>query len=267
MDYSECIVTYIDILGFKNLIKTKKPIEIYNILREFHKSIDNKSWYNSLGFNEHAIDEGKLKYFVFSDLMLRARKLDETNILDKEYIISLIIYELLSITQDQYNLITNNNVLVRGTLHIDKLFFEDKNDIVFGPALIEAYQIEEEIALYPRLVISEKCIEFIKSNSFTRNLIRKDFDGIYFADYLYFHSLKVSGDLLESKLLEQRFDKHKNSIIYLNEQNSNEVNINIKRKVQMKIDWLANYHNLTISRLSEISNKSFLNDLKIQNNA
>jgi hypothetical protein len=72
-------------------------------------------------------------------------------------------------------------LLVRGGATIGKLFHGQ--GIVFGEAMVEAFQIEDRIATYPRVVLSRRITErpdWMLNNPF----VRKDDDGLYYMDYL-----------------------------------------------------------------------------------
>ena len=69
------------------------------------------------------------------------------------------------------------------------------NSEVFGPAVIEAHDIESNDAVYPRIIISDSVVEFIRNNTsliqYADKWIRKDFDGKYFIDFLNAPPLQV----------------------------------------------------------------------------
>ena len=57
-------------------------------------------------------------------------------------------------------------------------------EIVFGPALVVAYDLEKNIARYPRIIVSAQMIEIFKYRGIDDD-IYLDFDGYYCCDYLY----------------------------------------------------------------------------------
>ena len=55
--------------------------------------------------------------------------------------------------------------------------------VIFGPALLEAHEIESKVAQYPRIVLSERTLEVASALRPPRNVLRrKDSDGMYFLD-------------------------------------------------------------------------------------
>lgn len=75
---------------------------------------------------------------------------------------------------------------LRGGITIGELFID--NSIVWGTGLIKAYKMENEIAIYPRILVSQELLNIYDSyKQKTINiyaLIEKDFDGLWFADYM-----------------------------------------------------------------------------------
>jgi hypothetical protein len=67
--------------------------------------------------------------------------------------------------------------LVRGAVVRGKVFH--KPSVIFGPAIIEAYTLESSAAIYPRIIVADAVGHRTKGN-----LLRKDFDGFLFLDFL-----------------------------------------------------------------------------------
>ena len=54
---------------------------------------------------------------------------------------------------------------------------------IFGPALVEAHEIESKVAKYPRLVLSDRAVELVATEPPpVRPVRRKDVDGLTFVD-------------------------------------------------------------------------------------
>lgn len=63
--------------------------------------------------------------------------------------------------------------------------------MVFGEALIQAYELESGVAVFPRVIFSKQAQEFdikleIEGDVVSTNQLRKDSDKLYFLDYLNF---------------------------------------------------------------------------------
>ena len=90
-----------------------------------------------------------------------------------------------------------NGILVRGGMIIGYCFADDF--MVWGKALVRAYEIESTIAIYPRIVIDPFTDEIfdLLAKSENKNIICKEFDGLYFIDIFYSKQFSVTLPFLE----------------------------------------------------------------------
>ena len=67
-----------------------------------------------------------------------------------------------------------------------ELFISD--EIVWGKGLIEAYFLENDVAIYPRIIMSNELLKLYNENKGEGlnlyALIQEDFDGYWFLDFL-----------------------------------------------------------------------------------
>ncbi len=112
-EYIEAVVSFIDILGFRNLLEEKSVGEIRDILGKFQ----NISAANNQG-NSFVPDVKKeiSEEFVFSisDAIVRVR------LFESNYTIEALELEISRLAQIQRNLIMNG-VIIRGGLTIGKV--------------------------------------------------------------------------------------------------------------------------------------------------
>lgn len=75
-------------------------------------------------------------------------------------------------------------LLIRGGLTFGQLFHE--NGVVFGKALVDAYELESRTAVYPRIVVSNSVIEKLGPLDVGDNAdsLLKDVDGIWHLNYI-----------------------------------------------------------------------------------
>ena len=174
---SEYVVAFIDILGASAMIKDK-PDETLNIV--------HKRYEQSIEFYEQAF--GKLKSAlnvrIFSDnivLFCDCKKIPAIEALK-------IITMLTSIIQINF---LNDDILLRGGITKGDFFADDI--MIWGNALVKAYDIESNIAIYPRIVIDPDLIAdtklFLtqdeKTAKFKKEYISQDRDGLCFVNYLH----------------------------------------------------------------------------------
>lgn len=157
-NYEIRYVAFIDILGFKNIIKKseKKENEIQYIERAINifKSFTNQSSFVVTQFSDSVVIS--------------------TN--DSEDNFQKLLKCLLEISIKSIGIW----YLLRGGITKGKLIHT--KDYLFGPAMNYAYKLESELAIFPRIIIDEHLNEEI--NKRNDCFFTKDFDGIYYLDYL-----------------------------------------------------------------------------------
>lgn len=139
INYKHSLITYYDILGFKNIVNNKSADEIYSILNLFNKSSETLTEEYNLEFTLTA----------FSDTIIRSYSGNKTDLfsvlLDEIIATSYIIYDLLF-----------SDIVIRGSLSIGDIFIE--KNIFYGPGIIQAYDLENK-AIYPRIIIDKELVE------------------------------------------------------------------------------------------------------------
>ncbi|MEI7638417.1 MAG: hypothetical protein WCJ37_13995 [Syntrophus sp. (in: bacteria)] len=244
--YRKAIVTLIDILGFTQLIKNSSPAEIvYRKLEEVRKSTKSlgEGWGDSLR-------DFLPQVFQFSDTIIRVRFTDTNK---REFPIKLLCTEIGDIAFAQMELI-NQGVLMRGGMGYGDVCITDQN-VVFGPAYIDAHNMESKYAIYPRIIISSDLMSGYFQNKIIHknddnlrdkynhisDLLRKGDDGIFYVDY---------ATAIESKLRDKEdylkfLRKHR--ILIIEGCNNNTGN----RGFLNKYLWLATYHNSIVSKKTD----------------
>ena len=85
----------------------------------------------------------------------------------------------------QFHALFQFDFWLRGGVTIGELFIDDT--VVWGPGLVEAYNIESKVANYPRVIVS-KDVLFAYNNCERKSLnlyafIKEDIDGLWYIDY------------------------------------------------------------------------------------
>ncbi|MGQ2979949.1 MAG: hypothetical protein ACT6Q9_09670 [Polaromonas sp.] len=154
--YEDRVVLFLDILGFKNLINQDRQDIVAEALSATTAQYSNK-----------------FETSAFSDNVAVSLKLADG-------------CELLQIIQFSSYLswlLLHKGVLSRGGISVGKLCH--KNGIIYGPALITAYELESQVAIYPRVVLEHGAISnFLEIHgdrkcvceNAIRQQLRKDFD-------------------------------------------------------------------------------------------
>lgn len=153
-EYQQCYVAFLDMLGFSNICKTKSMScsDILNVLSA--NSVINRNIIDSVENNPVARsifpkDMTKSVYYsIMSDSIFIATPDNKAGL--------LYLLQICTIIQ---NFLLEHKIILRGG--ITKGEFFGYEDIAFGPALIDAHYIEENIAVYPRIVLSKAVVDDI----------------------------------------------------------------------------------------------------------
>jgi hypothetical protein len=236
--YKPAIITFFDILGFKEIVKTSKCNEITEIL----------DW---LGYVAAAdVEPGSNhspQVVTFSDSVIRTQRID-----NQTYRMGLLFQEILSILWAQMEL-SFRGILIRGAMTIGKVAGSPNR--IFGPGFVEAYELESQIAQYPRVIVSSKALRMLDESNiliaqhhsrqiekeYVKNLLRLDTDGVWFIDYL----VKSESEVDDPSYYVELLSKHKD-LITKNLKSTEIPPVDIH-----KYTWLAQYYNSTVDQLKD----------------
>ena len=165
IQYREAIVTFIDILGFEDMIINYGENEIYEILQLFHSQYSQNSLSNHAKLGRTYTSE----VYFFSDSVVRVKYTDYEDLW-----LNTATDEVISLAVIQLELL-KRNIHIRGGCTKGMIYSDSSSNILFGPALNEAYKIESELSVYPRIVISEDVMgDYFKDMSSTISWIKND---------------------------------------------------------------------------------------------
>lgn len=244
MNYKLSIISYFDILGFKNIVDNLEGPEIIRILVTFKTKSEPPKELKSLY---------QIKFTNFSDTIIRSTNIfSRTNKHDRD---GLLWHELRDLIIIQYYLILRG-VLIRGSVTIGQIY--QTKDLIFGPGLNQAYKLEQDAAIYPRIIIDpaisvnlntipllrhfDHTIEEAKED--IKGLIRMSSDGIWYLDYL--HAMKSI--LHYSNKYSEFLRTHRYLII---SESNKYCKSNSIDRISIKYCWLVNYHNEVVMSIDE----------------
>ncbi len=248
MNYENRICCFIDILGFKqHLNQTINPFGEDNITKiKLIKSILDLSKNIT---SDKGISESKVVTY-FSDSIVISYKYDEE---------SQLFFTLLNLLYVSMEL-ANKGFLTRGGVAIGKLIHI--NEVIFGPALVDAYNIESKISKYPRIIVDKDVIKkglLYHSKNHTQedekeyimDIVTEDEDGYYYIDYIQKSSSEFNDVEYDLYIYINNLKQH----FFSNYSNENE-------GVKQKLDWLKTKINTLISNIKiNITNPEFAPDL------
>lgn len=229
LDYEKRIVAYVDILGFKNMVAdSRKNAEvserIHNALKRIHKIVERNY---SKGISNGT--EFGIEVSTFSDNAVISYPAKEDNLF-------FLIIELIHLQLD----LVIEGVLIRGGITIGDLYHD--KDVVYGPAMVQAYEMENRIAVYPRIVVDVKAIvsyiEGIHGDTDAVKeifaLLRQDSDDLFFVDIL-----NQSQEIYPEKRYYEWLTRIRAIII--------EGLRNPNLYIRVKYQWLRNYFNKIVN--------------------
>lgn len=256
----ECFIAFIDIMGFSELVNTGPDENVYEFLLNI----------------EQATKEFNAKFHydvrIFSDSIIISVPVDERVIAFPLFI------TFISFVQT-YVIVRLQTLPLRGGIVIGNFYTNDDN-ITFGKGLVEAYESEKKLAVYPRIIVKEddcsgkpwsglvpenakQTAAKIKalasqpniSENFQKlakhqhnerdNQLRRDFDGLLHCNY--FTALRVLGeDNVWAGYTDEYLRKHKE---YINAQLKSVSN---NKVLLSKYNWMKSYHNWFCTGYSEL---------------
>ncbi|MBE8712719.1 hypothetical protein [Sphingobacterium hungaricum] len=166
--YEKRITFFIDILGLRNIVeKTGKDkdycLEIFNVLNSMRSENINAEMFLEINETEESkkeMDEIKRVQALFSKALIGESSIRITHFSDSVvlsiglendmYAMSLIEY----VGRLIYRLWKDFKILIRGAVSVDDLVHVEGGPL-FGPAMVNAYDLETNLADYPRIIFDD----------------------------------------------------------------------------------------------------------------
>lgn len=171
--YTQYYVAFLDILGFKDHVNSASCEDILNVY-EFLREISEE--YFDEGYEDI---KSSIKIKIMSDSICIYIKASISNALEE------LVQFCVAFQSNLLNL--EPCIFVRGGITYGDMYARD--DIMFGPALTEAYLLEEKNAKVPRIIMCKSTLDYGKSGmdkstpSFLKYFIFRDDDAFYTLDY------------------------------------------------------------------------------------
>lgn len=236
MNYDKRICCFIDILGFRNHIEktiNKEGNDIIEKIEKIKYILDlSKKITDDSGFSKSKI------VTYFSDSIVISYDYSEP---------SQLYHTLIDLLYVSFEM-ANQGFLARGGVTIGKLIHNE--NLIFGPAMVKAYDLESKKAIYPRIIVEKDVVEngikykvdnhsSIDELEYILDILTEDTDGNFYIDYI-------------SKCSSEFNDPEYDLYIYLEQLKKFFIDFDkMDSKVQNKLLWLKEKINNEIKQIHE----------------
>lgn len=169
--YQTSVVAFLDVSGFKEAVRRSR--EKPDLAAELESML--------LELQSRCVELNKRQRPSAQVPNLKARAISDSIILTcptvSDNALRLIA---LIVSAYQMEVVVTHGFFIRGAITVGPHC--DRDDICFGPALIEAYEAEQQLANWPRVIVLPKALELIAHGR--HPYLKKDDAGITYVDYL-----------------------------------------------------------------------------------
>lgn len=170
--YEKCIVAFLDILGFKQIID---HAEFENILGIFQTIITDSeaemALHHAVDETDEGLDEETKAYNGALRRYNESLNVAQIHVMSDSIVVSTpdSYPESLAVVVDICNVIQqklfgmNSPALLRGAVAIGDFF--SNGNILFGKGLVDAYLAQERYAVYPRVILSNELTVGVNSDA------------------------------------------------------------------------------------------------------
>jgi hypothetical protein len=186
--YEEQFVAFVDLLGFSEAseeLDEETRNAVFELLLSLHSLRSESS------FDATKVAPGHVKYRIkpeistFSDHIVVSYPLEPIRAAganDESSVALLVWTSFASVLASVAAQALTMGFLLRGGATIGKL--HHANGMIFGRPMVEAVQIEESTAVYPRVIISNRLTSRAQWLAFGGSHVVQDEDGLYHLNYL-----------------------------------------------------------------------------------
>lgn len=179
IEYKDCYVAFVDVLGFKNIIQNGSCEEIYSIFEDLSITGRMRFMYNE----DEVIALNDVRYMIMSDSIVMYI---ESSITDSLF---ALLYKCQRLQKELLD--RSIPIFLRGGISKGELFVDEEKHIIFGKALTSAYLMENGLAKYPRIIFNKELLDTntqqnitFASSEWKSLVIEKDEDELYFVSYI-----------------------------------------------------------------------------------
>lgn len=185
-EYEKRIIAFADILGWRKAMKNdfKIPYEVATLIEKYANNFSllmKEEIKNAAGIPVKSKEQhSSIEFSFFSDSFAISAPVDDGK----------VIFKILAAASE---MLLRKKFLLRGGVTIGDLCH--RQGLIFGPALVEVVEIEENDTMYPRFICSDKLIKYLDDSDFKDEVILEDFPQSWVVNIAYGSSI-VCNELL-----------------------------------------------------------------------
>lgn len=233
--FRKAVTIFIDVLGSQdreNFEEWYHIMEIFEQSVKKEKQLDESHKWTIYKREIHVFSDCAYIIYDYKDVIEESRKDMNALMCIACYNTEKLIYEFL-----------RNGFIVRGAITYGDIYYEDKRNIWFGPAMNRAYYLETKVAKYPRIIIDPDYVQGLinynelhyrsteRQCEMNGEIIRKDIDDIYYLNY--FNSILY--------MIDAEFTANKIYLLCQTEKRKRRENEKWKLSIKEKYDWLQEH--------------------------
>lgn len=251
-DTENCIVGFIDILGFSEIINEFEQNELSNSIKHLHLALHESVDKTITELQDKIYDyKEHLEYHLFSDCLCLSMPYFED---DNDFVHKL--FAVITTIKLYQFVMMQNGFFTRGAVAIGTYYSDDH--MIFSGGLVKAYHLEQT-AIFPRVLISNEILEKLKENkSNLKKLLNIDKSFIQMkseVNKVFINPFDLSDFFIDLKNLKY---ENKPIIEIINEY----IRTNIKKyqnekNICNKYEWLLNLINWVMNNYENNSNFNF----------
>ncbi|ACL77447.1 hypothetical protein [Ruminiclostridium cellulolyticum] len=186
LKYENRLVLFLDILGFKNLINIS--CKNTNVLNNIYQAV-----YEIQNYENKSGKISSREVTTFSDSIVISYPIHNS-----------MFMRVFQEIRDLVLILLKYGFVCRGGVGIGELYHKDS--VVFGPAMVKAYELESKYAKVPRVIISKADIDKYNFTGLEWDLKLDDDGFAYFDIFKFYYS--ESGELMYiSQFIKEKLEE------------------------------------------------------------